>query len=119
MAITSATDAAAAANSKALQSSRSLADSFDNFLTLLTAQLTNQDPLSPMDTNQFTQQLVAFTEVEQSVNTNANLEDLIALIQQNELAGAVGYIGKYIQSPCDKAPLEDGKLPANTTAWLR
>ena len=109
MAVTSATDAAAVANSKALKSSRSLADSFDNFLTLLTAQLTNQDPLSPMDTNQFTQQLVAFTEVEQSVNTNANLEDLISLIQQNELAGAVGYIGKEIQAPGDKAPLEGGK----------
>ena len=40
---------------------------FDTFLTLLTTQLKNQDPLSPMDTNQFTQQLVAFSQVEQQI----------------------------------------------------
>ena len=43
-----------------------LADDFDNFLTLLTTQLQNQDPLEPMDSKEFTDQLVQFTEVEQS-----------------------------------------------------
>lgn len=111
MAVTPASDptTAVAANSQALKSSRTLADSFDNFLTLLTTQLQNQDPLDPMDTNEFTNQLVAFTEVEQSVNTNGNLEDIINLIKSNELAASVGYIGKEIQAPGDKAPLDNGK----------
>ena len=54
-----------------------LAETFDNFLTLLTTQLQNQDPLSPLDTNEFTQQLVQFTGVEQALKTNDKLDDLI------------------------------------------
>lgn len=109
MVVAPLSDAAAASNSKAVQSSRTLADSFDNFLTLLTVQLQNQDPLEPIDTNEFTNQLVAFTEVEQSVNTNGNLEDLINLIKSNELSASVGYIGKQIESAGVQAPLENGQ----------
>lgn len=58
-----------------------LSENFDNFLKLLTTQLQNQDPTEPMDTNEFTNQIVAFSEVEQSVATNENLE---SLIKQNE-----------------------------------
>ena len=46
----------------------------EDFLKLLVAQLKNQDPLSPMDSNQFTQQLVQFSQVEQQINSNKNLE---------------------------------------------
>ena len=50
----------------------SLSDNFSTFLTLLTSQLQNQDPLSPMDSTQFTQQLVQFSQVEQQIKTNEN-----------------------------------------------
>ena len=80
-------------NSNADKTSVKLADTFDSFLTLLTAQLTNQDPLDPLDPNEFTDQLVSFTNVEQSIATNKNLEQLLASYQSNELASAVSYIG--------------------------
>ena len=60
---------------------KTLAGNFNTFLTLLTTQLQNQDPLNPMDSNQFTQQLVEFSQVEQQINTNDNLKTLIALGQ--------------------------------------
>ena len=77
MDILSATSAVTADQSKATLASNKLSDDFDNFLTLLTTQLQNQDPLEPMDSNEFTQQLVQFTEVEQSIATNKNLEQIL------------------------------------------
>src|SRR6266404_7099370 len=58
-----------------------LAGNFQTFLTLLTTQLQNQDPLSPLDTNQFTQQLVQFASVEQQLKTNDELTTLVSLQQ--------------------------------------
>ena len=49
------------------------------FLTLLTAQLKNQDPLSPMDSTEFTNQLTQFAQVEQQININAGLNNLVGL----------------------------------------
>ena len=73
-----------------------LSSNFDTFLTLLTTQLKNQDPLSPMDSNQFTQQLVQFSEVEQQINSNKNLESLIALTKARGSSDAVSYLGKSL-----------------------
>ena len=56
-----------------------------DFLKLLTTQLQNQDPTAPMDSNQFVQQLVSLSQVEQAVNTNTDLEKLISLNQTKEL----------------------------------
>ncbi|HEX5327937.1 MAG TPA: flagellar hook capping FlgD N-terminal domain-containing protein, partial [Acetobacteraceae bacterium] len=56
-----------------------LNDTYDNFLLLLTKQLQNQDPLNPMDTAQFTQQLVGFSQVEQQIATNKSLEKLVGM----------------------------------------
>ena len=56
-----------------------IADNFQTFLTLLTTQLQNQNPLDPLDTNQFTQQLVQFAGVEQQLKTNDSLSSLISL----------------------------------------
>ena len=61
-----------------------LGSDFKTFLTLLTSQLKNQDPLSPLDTNQFTQQLVSFSQVEQAINTNTKLSSLLSLQQQDQ-----------------------------------
>ena len=54
-----------------------IADNFQTFLTLLTTQLQNQNPLDPLDTNQFTQQLVQFAGVEQQLRQNDQLKTLI------------------------------------------
>ena len=86
-------------SSNSEKSAVKLADTFDSFLTLLTAQLTHQDPLEPLDPNEFTDQLVSFTNVEQSIATNKNLEQLLASYQSNELASAVSFIGKAIEAP--------------------
>lgn len=76
--------------------SSALAEDFTQFLTLLTVQLQNQDPLSPMDSTEFTNQLVAFTQVEQQINSNEKLDSLIALGLSQSMANAQSYVGKDI-----------------------
>jgi len=85
-----------------------LSGNFNTFLTLLTTQLQNQDPLSPMDSNQFTQQLVEFSGVEQQINTNDNLKTLIGLTQSQGVNNAVGYLGKTVTLTNGKAALSGG-----------
>src|SRR5665647_650947 len=71
-----------------------LADNFQTFLTLLTTQLQNQNPLDPLDTNQFTQQLVQFAGVEQQLKTNDQLTTLVSLQQTAQSTQALGFVGK-------------------------
>ncbi|MCK5575359.1 MAG: flagellar hook assembly protein FlgD [Sphingomonadales bacterium] len=82
--------------STADKSSTKLADDFDDFLTLLTTQLQVQDPLDPMDSSEFTNQLLQFTSVEQMISQNQNLEDIAALTAFYGMNDAVNYIGKDI-----------------------
>ena len=72
-------DPIAATQTRSQKSSFSLAADLDSFLLLLTTQLRNQDPLSPLDSNEFTGQLVAFAGVEQQIPTNGHLEQLLSL----------------------------------------
>jgi flagellar basal-body rod modification protein FlgD len=74
----------------------SLATDFADFLNLLTVQLQNQDPLSPMDSTEFTNQLVQFTAVEQQINTNQKLDSLVALQLSNSMSSAQSYVGNDI-----------------------
>jgi flagellar basal-body rod modification protein FlgD len=71
-----------------------LAGNFQTFLTLLTTQLQNQNPLDPLDTNQFTQQLVQFAGVEQQLKTNDSLSQLVSLQQTTQATQALGFVGK-------------------------
>jgi flagellar basal-body rod modification protein FlgD len=71
---------------------------FNTFLTLLTTELQNQDPTSPLDTNQFTSQLVQFSQLEQQLNTNTNLQTLISGQQTGTMGTAIGYIGHTIEA---------------------
>ncbi|MEA2836302.1 MAG: flagellar basal-body rod modification protein FlgD [Bradyrhizobium sp.] len=71
-----------------------LAGNFQTFLTLLTTQLQNQNPLDPLDTNQFTQQLVQFAGVEQQLRTNDQLNSLVTLQQTAQSTQALGFVGK-------------------------
>lgn len=86
----------------------SLADNFNTFLSLLTTQLKNQDPTSPLDSNQFTQQLVQMTGVEQQLNSNTLLKQLVSNTS-NGISTAVSLIGKNVKAASDTANLSNGQ----------
>jgi flagellar basal-body rod modification protein FlgD len=88
---TSGSSTASSANALA---SQQIAGNFQSFLTLLTTQLQNQNPLDPLDTNQFTQQLVEFAGVQQQLNTNDSLATLVSLQQATQSTEALSYVGK-------------------------
>ncbi|MDP1875285.1 flagellar hook assembly protein FlgD [Phenylobacterium sp.] len=83
-----------------------LAESFDTFLVLLTTQMKNQDPLSPMDSGDFTQQIVQMTGVEQQLLTNDLLKQLVGA-SGDGVADAVSLIGKQVRAATDEANLTD------------
>ncbi len=89
-------------------SAATIAGNFDTFLQLLTTQLQNQNPLDPLDTNQFTQQLVEFSSVEQQLKTNQFLESLILSSQTSTTSQAVGFIGKEVSASTTLSNLTDG-----------
>lgn len=100
---------------KSAASGKSLAQNFDTFLTMLTTQLKHQDPLSPMDSTQFTNQLVQFAGVEQQINANSNLEKLISATNLNTKSQALSYIGHTIEADTQAVPLQDGKANFSVT----
>ncbi len=73
-----------------------IADNFQTFLTLLTTQLQNQNPLDPLDTNQFTQQLVQFAGVEQQLKSNDQLKSLIEIEKSAQATAALAYVGSTV-----------------------
>jgi flagellar basal-body rod modification protein FlgD len=87
----------------------SLANNYETFLKLLTTQLKNQDPLSPLDTNDFTQQLTAMTGVQQQLLTNQLLTQVISQGQVGLSGSAVNLIGKSVTAEQPTMTLQDGK----------
>jgi len=88
------TSSSSSGSSLTSNTSTTLAGNFQTFLTLLTTQLQNQNPLDPLDTNQFTQQLVQFASVEQQLKTNDQLTTLVSLQQTAQSTQALGFVGK-------------------------
>ncbi len=74
---------------------------------MLTTQLQNQDPLSPLDTNQFTQQLVEFASVEQQINMNTNMQTLISMQQTTEATSALQLVGSTVTVSGNSATLSN------------
>ena len=103
---TSSTSAATAAG--AVSNPTMIAQNFDTFLQLLTTQLKNQNPLDPLDTNQFTQQLVQFAGVEQQMAMNTSLKTLISLQQTNQTTASLGLLGATVTVAGDTAKLSGG-----------
>src|SRR5215831_129409 len=95
-----------AANSTAASQ---LAGNFDEFLQLLTTQLQHQDPTSPLDPNQFTQELVQFASVEQQINTNTSLKTMISLQQTQQAASALTFLGTTVAVAGNTAQLANGQ----------
>src|SRR5579872_2316517 len=87
----------------------SLSSNFGDFLQMLMTQLQNQDPTSPMDTNEFTSELVEFSSVEQQINTNTSLTQLIQLTQAGEVMQASAMTGKQVTVSSDHVPLQNGQ----------
>jgi flagellar basal-body rod modification protein FlgD len=90
-----------------------IADNFDTFLQLLTTQLKNQNPLDPLDTNAFTQQLVQFSSVEQQLKTNDFLSALVQANVNSVQTNAVSYIGKAVTAEGTRSELVNGKAVWN------
>ena len=122
-ALSSLTPGSGGQTSGATSAQNQLAGNFDTFLKLLTTQLQYQDPLSPMDSNQFTQQLVQFAQVEQSISANKNLESLVGYSLANATSSAVSYIGRNVTAGGQTANLASSgsadwhyTLPVNASA---
>jgi flagellar basal-body rod modification protein FlgD len=91
-----------------------LSSSYSTFLTLLTTQLQNQDPTSPMDTNAFTQQLVAMTGVQQQLLTNELLQQMVTN-GSGSVANSVNLIGQNVTASTSNATLSGGSASWNYT----
>lgn len=79
--------------------SAAIAADFQTFLTLLTTQLRNQDPLSPTDSTEYMSQLASFSGVEQQVRTNDRLDSILSVLGNGSAAGLAEWIGREIQAP--------------------
>lgn len=117
----SQTQMASGSGSKSSLAQQQLSGNLNTFLNMLTVQLKHQDPLSPMDDTQFTNQLVQFSGVEQQININSNLEQLITLQKTSQQASALGYIGQTVENSSNTMPLQGGQaafsytLPSNAS----
>jgi flagellar basal-body rod modification protein FlgD len=104
-----------------------LAGNFDTFLRLLTTQLKNQNPLDPLDTNQFTQQLVQFAQVEQQMKQNDQLATLISVEKSAQSTTALAFVGVKVAVDGQTAALAGGKAtwtfqsakPASATVTIK
>jgi flagellar basal-body rod modification protein FlgD len=114
---TSATNAVATTASNSNQSqidfNNQIAGNFTSFLQLLTTQLQNQNPLDPLDTNQFTAQLVQFASVEQQMNMNTQLQTLVSLQQATQSSQAMGFAGATVTVQGSSAALTNGQAQWN------
>jgi flagellar basal-body rod modification protein FlgD len=107
--VSSTVPSTAASTTSGLVDNTEIASNFTTFLQLLTTQLQNQDPLSPMDTNQFTQQLVEFASVEQQMKSNDSLATLVSLQQNAQTTEALALVGSTVVVNGATAPLANGQ----------
>jgi flagellar basal-body rod modification protein FlgD len=104
-----------------------IAGNFTTFLTLLTTQLKNQNPLDPLDTNQFTAQLVQFAQVEQQMKQNDQLATLVSIEKAAQSTTALAFVGTTVAVDGQTAALTNGRAtwgfnvpkPASTTLTIK
>src|SRR5437868_3403481 len=101
--------AASPVSSTTKSSNQTLADNFQTFLTLLTTQLKNQNPLDPLDTNQFTQQLVQFSQVEQQLKSNDQLATLVSIEKSAQSTTALAFVGATVAVDGQTAALSNAQ----------
>lgn len=95
---TSANPAAASASSASPSSSTSnaISSEFETFIRLLTSQVRNQDPLAPLDSTQFVEQLATFSTLEQQVLSNKNLGSIAGMIGDLHALAAGEWLGQAV-----------------------
>jgi flagellar basal-body rod modification protein FlgD len=121
------TSPSTSSTTKSASDATTIANNFETFLTLLTTQLKNQNPLEPLDTNQFTQQLVQFTQVEQQMKMNSQLASLISIEQMAQSTAAMAYLGSTATVDGATSKLDSGSAkwtftsdkPANATINIK
>lgn len=94
-------------------SSSTTSDATNQFLTLLMTQLTNQNPLDPLDTNEFTSQLVSYSSLEQQISMSSQLENISAMLSTYSNFSALSYLGSTVELDSSMAPVQDG-----TANWV-
>ena len=107
MLISGTTSGSTADGTQSANSEAQLEEDLNRFLNLLVTQLKNQDPLDPMDSSEFTSQLVQFASVEQQIFQNSNLETLVELQQTNQISSMVDFIDKVVEVDGTSFPLEN------------
>jgi flagellar basal-body rod modification protein FlgD len=122
-----ATSGAASATGSTGVDKNTIAGNFQTFLSLLTTQLKNQNPLDPLDTNQFTQQLVQFAQVEQQLRQNEQLATLVSIEKAAQATTALAYVGQTVAVDGTTATLADNQAtwsfqspkPVNATVTIK
>lgn len=110
MAISSPTlDSYKTLNASVGASEKTIAGNFTQFLTLLTAQLKNQNPLEPLNTNEFTQQLIQYASIEQQLKSNKTLDSLLSATQNANTTTALGFVGMQISADGVVSSLSKGQ----------
>jgi flagellar basal-body rod modification protein FlgD len=104
---TSSTSTSSSTDSTGVDNS-TIAGNFQTFLTLLTTQLQNQNPLDPLDTNQFTEQLVQFASVEQQLKSNEQLASLVSMEKTAQSTAALAFVGQNVTVDGQTAALTNG-----------
>ncbi|HXU80421.1 MAG TPA: flagellar hook capping FlgD N-terminal domain-containing protein [Polyangia bacterium] len=90
----------------------------DEFLKLMMAQLAQQDPTAPSDSNAFVAQLAQFSSLEQMQNVNTSLQSLLIGQASQNNSGAINLVGKDVLYKTDEMTLEEGQKSASTSVKL-
>ncbi len=105
----------AAQKSRNDENAGNIAGDFQTFLTLLTTQMRNQDPLKPMESTEFVAQLASFSAVEQQVRTNTRLDDIYGALAGGTADGLAAWIGREVRAPVKAeftgTPIDIGMAP--------
>lgn len=99
-------------NSAQSESEEAIEQQKIEFLNILLTQLENQNPLDPMDTTEYTNQLVMYSQLEQQLETNQGVKDLNSTAQSNTSTMALSYVGNQVELQTNIAPVSD-----NSAAW--
>lgn len=105
--ITGASGSAGAASTSSSLSA--LSSNYELFLSILTTQIKNQDPLDPMDSSKYTEQLVQYSSVEQQIKTNDQLGDLLSVMAATTASSYVNYLGTNVVASGATTQLKDGE----------
>src|SRR4030081_2854773 len=108
-AVAAGASSASASATKPIVDKQSLASNFTTFLQLLTTQLKHQNPLDPLDTNQFTQQLVQFAQVEQQLKQKEQLGTIVSLEKNAQSTTALAFVGQTVAVDGSTARLTNGR----------